>query len=385
MGGADDEGTVEAAINRSGERDGSFSTNASAAGYAPSRLASGKVRQVRFLDSEVAYYQTATAHLMVNGSLGAPLPRASDAHALDGTRLLVVVCDNKVVLYDLLSKKPFEVTKAQLDGRTPTCVGFLFRGSKQGAAGGGSGGPAGMMSSPLLAIGCSDGVVRLVHLATLRVVGRLVTAAGQKVGSVAALAVLPSQQGFKGADGTLQPAAPAAAPAAAPSAAAAAEFEPARDLVVAADTNGALLLWDPFNRLAGSGRDILPARVVSAHSGEVWALCLAPGPEDPEQTSPRLFSCGADKTVAAWDPNGLREVWRTKLDAKAPAMSLGYSHRYVRACMHAFWCRFEMVCWGACSRVVEPSACECSCRCDSVSTNRCLPPGISTSAVRMPC
>jgi hypothetical protein len=343
MGGADDEGAVEAAINRSGERDGSFATNASAAAYNPSRVASGKVRQVRFLDAEVAYWQTAAGHLMVNGSLGAPLPRAADAHALDGTRLLVIVCDSKVVLYDLLSKKPFEVTKAQLEGRTPTSIAFLFRGGPHAPGRGGGAAPAdGMMPSPILAVGCSDGVVRLVHLATLRVVGRLVTAAGQKTGAVTCVLTLPSQQGYKAADGSMQPSAAAAASAAAAGrtgasaaggggkgSAAAGAFEASRDLVVAADSTGALLLWDPFSHLSGSGRDVLPSRAVSAHSGEVWSLCLAPGPEDAEVTSPRLFSCGAgDKSVAVWEPHGLREMWRAKMDPKAPAMSLAYSHRY---------------------------------------------------------
>jgi len=41
--------------------------------------------QVRFLDPEVAYWQTATQHYMVNGS-GTNVPSAVNVHALDGTR-----------------------------------------------------------------------------------------------------------------------------------------------------------------------------------------------------------------------------------------------------------------------------------------------------------
>lgn len=43
------------------------------------------VPQVRFLDSEVAYWQTVTQHYMVNGSSTNP-PSAANVHALDGTR-----------------------------------------------------------------------------------------------------------------------------------------------------------------------------------------------------------------------------------------------------------------------------------------------------------
>jgi hypothetical protein len=335
MGGPDDEGAVEAAINRTGERDGSFATNASAVAYVPSRLASGKVRQVRFLDSEVAHWQTASAQLMVNGTLGAPLPRAAGAAALHGTRLLVVVADNKVVLFDLLSKKPFEVTKASLDGKSPTCVGFLFRGGDH--VPGGPTGVDGMMASPVLAIGCSDGVVRLVHLATLRVLGRLTPPSGHKSAAISCVAALPSRQGYRvssaaaGPTGGRNPAGAAStAGLAADPVAPGSTFVPSHDLVVAGDTSGALMLWDPFDRPSTTARDTSPFRTLeSAHSGEVWSLCLAPGPEDDAVTMPRLFSCAADKQLAVWDPETLREMWRVKFEAKAPAMSLAYSHRWV--------------------------------------------------------
>jgi hypothetical protein len=43
------------------------------------------VRQVRFLDADVAYWQAATQHYMVSGSSTAP-PKASKVYALEGTR-----------------------------------------------------------------------------------------------------------------------------------------------------------------------------------------------------------------------------------------------------------------------------------------------------------
>jgi hypothetical protein len=83
------------------------------------------------------------------------------------TRLLVIVCENKLLLYDLNTRKPYEVSRAVLDGKAPNCVSFLFRGGRFSP--GGQPDPSNLMTSPVLAVGCADGVVRLLHLATLRV------------------------------------------------------------------------------------------------------------------------------------------------------------------------------------------------------------------------
>lgn len=83
------------------------------------------------------------------------------------SRLLVIVCENKLLLYDLNTRKPYEVSRAVLDGKAPSCVTFLFRGGRFSP--GGQPDPDNLMTSPVLAVGCSDGVVRLLHLATLRV------------------------------------------------------------------------------------------------------------------------------------------------------------------------------------------------------------------------
>ncbi len=42
-------------------------------------------------------------------------------------RFLVIVCDAKVLLHDLSSKKSFEIGRQLLDGKTPTCIAFLFK------------------------------------------------------------------------------------------------------------------------------------------------------------------------------------------------------------------------------------------------------------------
>eukprot|EP00878_Enallax_costatus_P007526 GHUV01007882.1.p1 GENE.GHUV01007882.1~~GHUV01007882.1.p1 ORF type:complete len:370 (+),score=87.34 GHUV01007882.1:171-1280(+) len=304
LGGADDEGSMEAAMNTVSVKDTAFVSNPSALSYTPSRVASGKVKQVRFLDSEVAYWQTATQHYMVNGSSTNP-PKAANVHALDGTRLLVVVCENKILLYDLNTRKPYEVPRAVLDNKTPTCVTFLFRGGQY--APGGQPDADNLMTSPVLAIGCSDGAVRLLHLATLRVVGKLV---GNHKASISCLSTLPTKAAFKLADDQQQSAARGSKQAATKrsdqtSAAAAAAtppvFTPSVDLVLGGDSAGALWVWEPFRVPLGSpDREIGPKMSWAGHSAEVWAACLTPGPEDPELASARVFTSGIHHELHYW-------------------------------------------------------------------------------------
>lgn len=83
---------MEAAMNTVSAKDPAFVSNPSALSYMPSRVASGKVKQVAFLDPEVAYWQTATQHYMVNGNSINP-PNATNVHALDGTRCVLQVAE----------------------------------------------------------------------------------------------------------------------------------------------------------------------------------------------------------------------------------------------------------------------------------------------------
>lgn len=46
LGGADDEGSMEAALNTISAKDTAFTTNPSAMSHAPSRVPSGHIRQV---------------------------------------------------------------------------------------------------------------------------------------------------------------------------------------------------------------------------------------------------------------------------------------------------------------------------------------------------
>ena len=45
-------------------------------------------------------------------------------------RLLVVVCEAKVLVLDLLSKEVTELPKACFENKSPTCVSFLFLGGQ---------------------------------------------------------------------------------------------------------------------------------------------------------------------------------------------------------------------------------------------------------------
>jgi hypothetical protein len=75
-----------------------------------------------------------------------------------------------------------------------------------------------------------------------------------------------------------QPTGGGAAAAAAAAAAAGGVFVPSVDLLVAGDSAGGLFVWSPFSTPLGSAeREVAPRLAVNGHSGEVWAMCLAPG------------------------------------------------------------------------------------------------------------
>jgi hypothetical protein len=82
-------------------------------------------------------------------------------------------------------------------------------------------------------------------------------------------------------------------PAAAAAATGPVTFMPSVDLVMAGDSSGGIFLWSPFSTPLGSAeREVAPRLAFSGHSGEVWALCLTPGPENAQATVPKVFSAG---------------------------------------------------------------------------------------------
>lgn len=78
-------------------------------------------------------------------------------------------------------------------------------------------------------------------------------------------------------------------------------FLPSVDLVLAGDSAGGMFVWSPFSTPLGSAdREVAPRAAFTGHNGEVWALCLTPGPEDPQVTAPKVFSAGEADTDAGW-------------------------------------------------------------------------------------
>jgi hypothetical protein len=401
LGGVEEEAVLESVVERSSERaaalDGgaAVAANPSAAALAPSRLASGKVKQVRFLDVDVAYWQAAATHYATFGAAGGAPPRAAAAALRTfcagggATRLLAVVCENKVLLHDLASRRGYDIPRAALEGKAPTCVAFLLRGGAH-SPGGGVDGDAGqqpcggaparvrvaaaaaaataaaaaaagsssssavapqqqqqqqqsrrqqqqqqqqqpssstphplateddrrraslpdaLMSSPVLAIGCSDGAVRLIHLATLRPVGKLVPAP-------------MSSKGGGGGGGS--------SGAAVTALASHADARTGGDLLFGGDASGALHCWDPWALPLHPEREILPRQALpGAHDKAVSALLIVPGPESPAAAcSPRLFSASLDGKLICRDASSLRDSLAVRFDKGCPPTSLAYSHRY---------------------------------------------------------
>jgi len=71
----------------------------------------------------------------------------------------VCICDNKVIAIDLRDRSVRELPRQGLDNKAPTCCALLCLAPRAAA----------VAAAPLLAVGCNDGVVRLVQLPSLRV------------------------------------------------------------------------------------------------------------------------------------------------------------------------------------------------------------------------
>lgn len=86
-----------------GQQETSFRVNPSMAADAADTLTpaqgtrqpTGKVRDIKFLDVDVAQSQLSAQHYLVNGPSSLP-PCASHLSSLGGKRLLVIVCESKV-------------------------------------------------------------------------------------------------------------------------------------------------------------------------------------------------------------------------------------------------------------------------------------------------
>lgn len=87
-----------------------------------------------------------------------PSSNSSGDDAMRFGRWLVFVCENKILFHELISHKSHELSKIALDSKNPTCVTVISSASQ---------------SSPLddafIAVGCSDGAIRLISFSTFKV------------------------------------------------------------------------------------------------------------------------------------------------------------------------------------------------------------------------
>ncbi|KAG2438819.1 hypothetical protein HXX76_005360 [Chlamydomonas incerta] len=345
LGGGDDELSSDAELARLHLRDAAFAPNPSLLHPIPhaggpggaKREPTGAVRDVKFLDSDVAQVQLSWEHSAVAGC-GSPPPRAEDITALRGHRLLVVACENKVLVVDLASRRVIELGRGVFEGRSPTCVAFLFKaglhtgGSLGGAgpsvssqvsaaallaaAGGSAGSGRGggwLLDSPVLAVGCADGIVRCLQIFPVKPVVRLMSA--HKT-AVVAMAVM----GVRGQ-----------------------RFE----TLAVGHQGGSVALFEPMGRAAGAagggggaggtGDAIGPRADVKAHDKELLpgSLVVVPVAEDPENTRCLLFSAGGDHRVCGLDMASLKETSKIKVDRAALTCMAHWPRGWVCSGVHS--------------------------------------------------
>eukprot|EP00887_Chlorella_sp_A99_P005680 scaffold1.g5680.t1 len=337
LGGADDGALQEAALHARAAREAAAAGLPPPAPLSPSReaslasknTASGAVRDVRFFDLDVAFWQVATCHSMRYNTYDAStIPAMGRQPALAHRRWLVMACENKVVLHDLASADSRDIPRACFDSKAPTCLAFLLLnlpslveyGAAAAAAGAGADanegggatggaapgpGPRGGVAAaargpraelaPVLAVGTSGGAIYLLDLQRATCYAKL--------------------SGHKSAVTSLQPLA--------------AEAAGGPDLLVSTSADGTAAVWDP-SRTPGRGpdREQPPARQWKAHDGGVAAAALFQLREAGRGLAPalRLATLGDDRKLAVWNVGGAwGAVGRVQPLAKGACHSVGWA------------------------------------------------------------
>eukprot|EP00798_Chlamydomonas_sp_ICE-L_P023774 gene23774-9333_t len=278
LGGHEEDMLTDVDMCRTHAPDPMFQANPSlkASSSSTSRTSTGHVRDVCFLDLDVACNQLSSQHALLAGS-GQPMPSANGIKALQGRRLLVAVCESKVMVYDLLTRHVNEIGKITLEGKTPTCVSFLFMpGQAFGSRG------TGVMPSPVLAIGCSDGIVRLVQLGSLK----------SGIACVSTFIV----------PGT------------------------SWEQVVVGHSSGSIAAWEPFSHgISSTVSDCTSKSDIKGHDKDVVGMGLVCVKENAELPSSMLFTCSLDNKIVGWER--LRTaVYKHKVDQKAMSKLLSIKY-----------------------------------------------------------
>ncbi|GAX81639.1 hypothetical protein CEUSTIGMA_g9067.t1 [Chlamydomonas eustigma] len=282
LGGGEDELLIDIDIQKANLNDSQFTVNPSLEDSinnpTTSRSSTGKVRDIKFLDMEVAQVQLSAQDSLVNG-LGSISPSAEHISTLRGRRSLLIVCESKIVVLDLLTKKVEEVAKSALEGKSATCASFLFLGGQAlpGAANGTT-----VMRRPAVAVGLSDGTVKILQHSSWQLIMRLVSTHKSSIQCIATFQSrgVPWEQ------------------------------------VVVGHSYGSLASWEPFSHSLSQGGDMSCKSDCKAHDKEVVGMALMCVQEAVEGKR-TLYTAGVDNRLMGWDPVTLKELSKSKLDSKA--------------------------------------------------------------------
>lgn len=231
----------------------------------------GSVRQIKFYDEDVRFW---SAWLNRTAAAEAPVavnqqftPIGGVVQAIRGRHFLVICCENKVIFLDMVTMRSLDVPKQVLENKSPLCMEFLSHSSIRDGA--------------LVAFGGSDGVIRVLSMATWQLVRKYV---GGHKGAVSCLMTFLSSSGEM--------------------------------LLVSGASDGLIVLWTADN--LHDTREIAPKHSVKAHDGGVYAIELA----RVLGGAPQLITIGADKALAVWDTVSLKELKRIKPVAKMACHSV---------------------------------------------------------------
>uniref|UniRef100_A0A1J3J8E6 Uncharacterized protein n=1 Tax=Noccaea caerulescens TaxID=107243 RepID=A0A1J3J8E6_NOCCA len=254
-GGVDERRLVGAKLEKLAEGESDYK------GKPTEAIRGGSVKQVKFYDDDVRYWQ-----LWRNRSAAAESPSAVDhltsgftspAPSTKGRHFLVICCENKAIFLDLVTMRGRDVPKQELDNKSLLCMEFLSRSS------GGDG--------PLVAFGSTDGVIRVLSMITWKLARRYT---GGHKGSIYCLMNFMASSG--------------------------------EALLVSGGSDGLLVLWSADH--GTDSRELVPKLSLKAHDGGVVAVELS----RVSGNAPQLITIGADKTLAIWDTMTFKELRRIK-------------------------------------------------------------------------
>lgn len=265
--GVDERRLVDSQLTKLAEGDPDAKTRDAGA----EAIRGGGVKDVKFYDDDVRFWsqwlsRAAASEAPKASAMAQSLPAiGATPGVLRGRRFLVMCCEYKAIFLDLTTMRARDVTKAQLENRSPLCVDFIPR-----SAGGGDG--------PFAAIGGPDGVIRVLSIASWQIVRKHV---GAHKGAVHCLLT------YMAANGEI--------------------------FLVSGGSDGTLVQWSTENQGNSVTKEVGPKITIpKAHDGGVISIALARVMGE----APQLITCGADKSVVIWDALQFRELRRVKPVAK---------------------------------------------------------------------